>query len=71
MLAQLIRARNFFHGVNPAVLVSLFRTDPVLNSRVTELEPVRPWLWNLGPRWYAVYALKVRRKGPKGEVEDQ
>ncbi|MBO0700587.1 MAG: hypothetical protein J2P46_19480, partial [Zavarzinella sp.] len=66
ILGQLIREHNFFHGVNPAVLVSLFRSDPVLSSRVAEPEPIRPWRWDLGPRCYAVCALKVRRKDGEG-----
>ena len=61
VLAQLVREHNFFHGVNPAVLASLGRTDPVLRSQVDELRTVQPWRWNLGPRLYAVCALKWRR----------
>jgi hypothetical protein len=67
LLAKLIRERNFFHGVNPVVLASLFRTDPVLSSQVAGLELIRPWLWNLGPRWYAVCALKMWTEGEEGE----
>jgi hypothetical protein len=66
VLAQLIRERNFFHGVNPSVLVSLFRTDPVLAREVAGLEPLRPWRWDLGPRLYAVCALKLRKAGLPG-----
>jgi len=69
VLAQLIQQRNFFHGVNPAVLVSLFRTDPVLCEQVAEVEPVRPWRWDLGPRLYAVVALKVRKKGGESRAQ--
>jgi hypothetical protein len=60
VLAQLIRERNFFHGLNPAVLISLFRSDPILSSRVANLEPIGPWHWNLGPRCYVICALKVQ-----------
>ena len=34
VLASLIRQRNFFHGLNPAVLLSSFQTDPMLASCV-------------------------------------
>jgi hypothetical protein len=68
VLAQLIHQGNFFHGLNPAVLASFFRTDPVVAPQVAELELVRPWLWDLGPRLYAVYALKFRKKTPGASV---
>jgi hypothetical protein len=62
VLSQLMREGNFFHGVNPAVLVQLFRQDPQLSQQVASLKPIGPWLWNLGPRHYAVVALKVQKK---------
>jgi hypothetical protein len=62
VLAQLIHQGNFFHGVNPAVVTSFFRSDPEVAPQVAELELVWPWLWDLGPRLYAVYALKFRKK---------
>jgi hypothetical protein len=68
VLAHLIHQGNFFHGLNPAVLASFFRTDPVVAPQVAELELVRPWLWDLGPRLYAVYALKFRKKTPGASV---
>jgi hypothetical protein len=68
---ELIRAQNFFHGANPAVLTSLFRTDPVVAPHVAALECARPWLWNLGPRVYAVCAWKFRKRAtPVGTVAD-
>lgn len=62
VLARLIHERNFFHGVNPAVLISLFHTDQVLASQVASLELIPPWRWNLGPRLYAVFGLKIRKR---------
>jgi len=61
LLAQLIHNRNFFHGVNPAVLMSHFHTDPVLSTQIAASEPIGPWRWDLGPRQYIVYAIKMRR----------
>ncbi len=61
-LVELIRQRNFFHGLNPWALIAAFRTDPVLRSQVAEVQALRPWRWNLGPRLYAVWGLKWRRK---------
>ena len=62
VLVQLVRQGNFFHGVNPAVIVNLFRQDPVLSQQVASLEPVGPWCWNFGPRHYAVIAVKFRKR---------
>lgn len=62
VLVQLIRKGNFFHGVNPAVIVNLFRQDPVLSQQVATLEPIGPWRWNLGPRHYAVIAVKIQKQ---------
>lgn len=62
VLKQLIQDGNFFHGVNPAALVTLFRQDPELSKQVTKIEPIGPWLWDLGPRHYAVVALKLQRR---------
>jgi hypothetical protein len=62
VLSQLMREGNFFHGVNPAVLVNLFRQDSELSQQVANLEPIGPWLWNLGPRHYAVVALKLQKR---------
>jgi hypothetical protein len=60
VLAQLIQAHNFFHGVNPAAIAAAIRADPILADRVSKLESVPPWLWNFGPRTYAVVALNWR-----------
>lgn len=62
VLVQLIRQGNFFHGVNPAAIVNLFRQDSVLSQQVATLEPVGPWLWNFGPRHYAVIAVKLQKR---------
>jgi hypothetical protein len=63
LITQLIREHNFFHGVNPAVLESVYRTDPMLGVEVSQVELIRPWRWDIGPRVYAVFALKVRKRG--------
>jgi hypothetical protein len=60
LLPRLARERNFFHGVNPADLASLFRRDPVLDATVTGLESIPPWRWNLHSRVYLVWAMKYR-----------
>jgi hypothetical protein len=60
LLPALARDRNFFHGVNPAVLQSLFREDPILAARASELETIPPWRWDLRFRLYLVWALRFR-----------
>ena len=62
VLASLIRQRNFFHGVNPAVLLSCFQTDSVLVNCIESLALEAPWLWNLVGRYYAVCAIVLRTK---------
>ncbi len=60
LLTQLVRQRNFFHGVSPAVLATVFKNDPVLSARVAAVETVKPWRWNLHERVYLVWALRCR-----------
>jgi hypothetical protein len=60
-LAQLVQARNFFHGLNPAVITSIFRSDPVIAPAMAELQTAAPWLWSFGPRTYAVCAWTFRK----------
>jgi hypothetical protein len=62
VLVRLINQRNFFHGVNPAALLGALRNDPALAPRVEAVQSLRPWLWNLGPRTYAVWAATFRRR---------
>jgi hypothetical protein len=62
LLGPLIAQRNFFHGVNPAVVSALLRTDPVLAPQVAGWEGVRPWLWDFGPRVYLVCAWVLRKQ---------
>jgi hypothetical protein len=63
LLNQLVRDRNFFHGVNPAVLSSLPAQDPILKAQVADLELIPPWRWDLGPRLYLVWAMRYRKRG--------
>jgi len=58
-LIHLLQARNFFHGVNPAIVTPLFKADPILSPQITELQVARPWRWTCGSRLYLVYAIKA------------
>jgi hypothetical protein len=59
VLAGLDRGGHFFHGVNPAELPGVFRRDPVLRARVSHVEPVAPWRWDLRVRVYLVWTLRL------------
>lgn len=59
-LSQLIQQRNFFTGANPFVLEAFFRTDPQIASHLSQVILRAPWLWNFGPRHFAVCAIVVR-----------
>jgi hypothetical protein len=62
-LAQrLVEARNFFHGMNPAVLASLWRSDPALAAATGNLQVARPWRWDFGVRVYLTTAIQVARR---------
>ncbi len=60
-LTRWIKAGNFFHGVNPLVLMRQFQSDPVVAPRVEEFSLIRPWRWKLGSRVFAVTAIKYSR----------
>jgi hypothetical protein len=62
VLPRLVLAQNFFHGVNPGALTAVLRNDPAIAPQIDALECVPPWLWNLGPRVYAVAAWKFRKR---------
>ena len=61
VLAQALEESNFFHGLNPAMLLSLCRTDSSLAHKTAKLEPFPPWRWNLVWRCYAVWALRIQK----------
>ena len=65
LIGQLIRAGNFFHGANPAPIAAFLRTDPVVAGQITELEWAAPWLWDLGPRVYLVYACTFGKRSAR------
>ncbi len=62
LLAQILSRGNFFHGLNPLVLRSLFQSDPELAQHATGAEFTGFWRWNQGSRIYAVCAIEFERK---------
>ena len=55
---RLAAQRNFFHGLNPLVLPTLFDDDPVLRELVASTRHRGYWLWNQQSRVYAVLAIE-------------
>ncbi len=64
LLSLLIEQRNFFHGMNPAVLADLLKNDPGVAPLFEWIEYLQPWIWDFGVRKYAVIALRLRRARP-------
>jgi hypothetical protein len=63
LVAQRIRQGDFFTGANPAVLRAFFGSDPSTAPQLQAVQLVKPWRWDFGPRYYAVCAIRVLRRG--------
>lgn len=61
-LMRMIKEHNFFTGLNPFRLQMLLRDDATLASQIDSVHCQEPWLWNFGPRHYAVTAISFRRR---------
>lgn len=61
LVGRAIAQRNFFTGVNPFVIKRLLETDVALAAQLTDVRLSDPWVWDLGPRLYAVCALTAKR----------
>ena len=57
-----IHDRNFFTGTNPGVIHHLLTSDDEVASRVSDVKPIDPWLWNPGPRTYVCYGMQFTRR---------
>ena len=60
VLAQLLQDKNFFTGLNPGVIHALLSQE--LAGLAHHVQIHAPWLWDLGPRMYAVYAASAQRR---------
>jgi hypothetical protein len=60
LLFRLLSERNFFIGLHPQALLNDFRDDPFLGRLATDCQLTAPWLWQMGPRTYAAFALVFR-----------
>lgn len=61
LLVEQVERQNFFTGLNPAAVAAAVAGDPQLRPLVAHLDYAHPWLWDLGPRTYAVTALRMTR----------
>jgi len=57
LAVECITGRNFFTGLNPAMLLQDIRSC----SDLIVVDQAGPWLWDLGPRRYLVAGLIVQR----------
>ena len=58
---RLIDERNFFHGLNPAVLARLWQSEPSLSRAIQSVAIADPWRWNFGVRQYLVTAFRIKK----------
>ncbi len=61
-ISRAINERNFFTGTNPAVLQSLFHTQPEIAPQVARVRLSPPWRWQLLNKVHAVYAVEMTRE---------
>ena len=52
---------NYFHGAHPALVHREFARQQVEMKRVTDVQLVKPWIWNVGVMHYAVTAVTATK----------
>jgi hypothetical protein len=63
MAAERVQMGDFFTGADPLRLRDFFCTDPVTAPQLLNVQLVKPWRWDFGPRQYAVCAVRLRHHG--------
>ncbi len=66
---QLVNDRNFFSGTNPASMLVDLNMLSRLPQGPDTVHTIDPWLWQIGEKTFAVYALRIQKKLP-AEQED-
>jgi hypothetical protein len=62
LLHQCLQTGNFFAGLHPGQMMQdLSHYEPISNL-VKDVSIIPPWKWQLGPRFYAVYAVSFRKR---------
>ena len=62
LLKRVIAAGNFFTGLNPALLRSLWTEAPELAPMTARLRVSPAWCWDFGPRVYACCAFAALKR---------
>ena len=63
LLVKLVAAQNFFTGLNPFIVESLLKQDPILAPLVGKVALHSPWVWRISAaRAYLVFAVTFQRK---------
>lgn len=57
VLQRLLSERNYFTGLHPDSIRSLFTPGGPCHQQIASLDIQLPWLWDFGPRIYAVTAF--------------
>lgn len=69
VIRDLVNKGNFFAGTSPAAVLNDLNVLSRLPTGPETVHTIDPWLWNLGDRKYAVYALRIQKRIPLPEVE--
>ena len=61
-LQQCLQSGNFFAGLHPGQMMQDLTHYQPISSLVREVVMHPPWKWQMGPRFYAVYAVSFRKR---------
>lgn len=67
LVNRLVNSGNFFSGTNPALVLNDLNVLTKLPGGPETVHTIDPWLWNLGPRTYAVYGMRYQKAGANPE----
>lgn len=63
LLKHALETDNFFHGLNPGILLKVAREDVSLQAMMKNVGLSNPWVWYTGDKAYAVVAIRFQRAG--------
>ncbi|MEQ9408482.1 MAG: hypothetical protein RIK87_12180 [Fuerstiella sp.] len=64
LVRRCVNDQNFFTGTNPAMILADLNMLSRLPSGPDTVHTIDPWLWRMGQRTYAVYAMRIQKKPP-------
>jgi len=71
LIKRLVNDRNFFTGVNPALVLSDLNMLERLPNGPDTAQVFDPWLWHMGPRVFAVYGIRFQAKRPPEAIGEE